>query len=64
MKLMYILIIILLIISIVSTILIAGKGEEHYDTSTKRNFANLSAMYIIFLIIGLVGLGVYIRFFT
>ena len=64
MKVMYVLIIILLIISIVSTILIAGKGEAHYGTSTKRNFKNLLVMYGIFLVIGLIGLGVYIRFFT
>jgi hypothetical protein len=64
MNVMYVLVIILLIISIVSTILIAGKGEDHYGTSTKRNFTNLSVIYVIFLIVGLIGLGVYIRFFT
>jgi hypothetical protein len=64
MKVMYVIIVILLIISIVSTILIAGKGEDHYGRSTKRNITNLTVMYVVFLIVGLIGLGVYIRFFT
>jgi hypothetical protein len=64
MNVMYVLIIILLIISLVSTILIAGKGEEHYSRSTKRNFTNLTVMYTVFIILGLIGLGVYIRFYA
>ena len=64
MRIMYVLIIILLIISIVSTILIAGKGEDHYGRSTKKNFTNLTFMYVVFIIVGIIGLGVYIRFFA
>lgn len=64
MKVLYTLVIIVLVIAIVSTLLIAGKGDNNYSSSTKRNFSNLTFIYVIIIIFGLVSLGVYIRFFS
>ena len=45
MKVMYALVIILIIISIVATLFIAGKGDDKYSSSTKKNFKNLTLIY-------------------
>lgn len=62
-RVMYVLVIIL-IISIVSTLLIAGKGDDNYSSSTKRNFKNLTLIYVVIISLGFITLGVYIRFFS
>jgi hypothetical protein len=64
MKVMYVLVIILIIISIVSTLLIAGKGDNHYSSSTKRNFTNLTLIYVVLFILGFIALGIYIWFIS
>ena len=64
MKAMYALVIILIIISIVATLFIAGKGDDKYSSSTKRNFKNLTLIYVVIGILGLIVLGVYIWFFS
>jgi predicted nucleic acid-binding Zn ribbon protein len=64
MKVMYALVIILIIISIVATLFIAGKGDDKYSSSTKRNFKNLTLIYGVIGILGLIVLGVYIWFFS
>jgi hypothetical protein len=64
MKVMYALVIIIVIISAVSTLLIAGKGDDNYSNSTKRNFKNLTLIYVVIIILGFIALGVYIRFFS
>ncbi|WP_428908352.1 hypothetical protein [Niallia sp. Krafla_26] len=61
---MYVLIIAILVVSAVSTLLIAGKGDENYSSSTKRNYTNLTIIYTVIIIIGLIALAVYIRFYT
>lgn len=64
MKVLYTLVIIVIVIAIVSTLLIAGKGDNNYSSSTKRNFSNLTYIYVIIIMLGLVSLGVYIKFFS
>lgn len=61
---LYVLIIALLVVSAVSTVLIAGKGDENYTDSTKRNYTNLTFIYGGFIILGVIALAVYIRFFS
>lgn len=62
MKVMYILVIIILIISVVLTLLVTGKGDENYSSSTKRNITNLALVYAIFIFLALIALGMYIKF--
>jgi uncharacterized membrane protein len=64
MKIMYALVIIIVILAIVSTLLIAGKGDDKYDNATKRNFTNLTLIYVVIILLSLGALGVYIRFFS
>jgi len=64
MKIMYALVIIILIIAIVLTLLIAGKGDDNYSSSTKRNFTNLTLIYVVIIIFGLIALGIYISLFS
>ncbi|WP_338469488.1 hypothetical protein R4Z10_11705 [Niallia sp. XMNu-256] len=61
---MYILIVALIVISAVSTILVAGKGDANYSSSTKKNYTNLTIMYGVVIILGFIALGIYIRFFS
>ncbi|MCP3740771.1 hypothetical protein [Rossellomorea sp. BNER] len=60
MKISYILVIIIGIISIASTLFIAGKGDENYSGSTKRNTTNLTLIYVVVITLSLIFLGVYI----
>ena len=60
---MYILIIGILIVSAVSTLLIAGRGDENYSHSTKRNYTNLTLIYGVVIILSLIALAIYIQFF-
>jgi hypothetical protein len=64
MKIMYALVIIIVIVSIVSTLLITGKGDENYSGSTKRNTTNLTLIYVVIIFFALIALGVYISFFA
>ncbi|RID83989.1 hypothetical protein D1953_14830 [Peribacillus asahii] len=64
MKVMYALVIIIAIISIVSTLLIAGKGDDNYSSSTKRNLTNLTLIYVVIIALAVTALGVYIWFIS
>jgi hypothetical protein len=64
MNVMYVFVIIILLISIVSTLLILGKSDENYRSSTKRNTTNLTLIYAVIITLSLISLGVYIRFFA
>jgi len=61
---MYALVIIIIIISGIATLLIAGKGDANYRSSTKRNYTNLTLIYVVIITLSLIALGVYIRFFS
>lgn len=64
MKILTLLVIIVITLSIVSTLLLVGKGDEHYSGSTKRNTTNLTLIYAIFIPGVLITLGIFIVFFT
>jgi len=64
MNVLIVLVIITVIIAVVSTLLVAGKGDTNYSSSTKRNFTNLTLIYVIIIVLCLIALGIYIRFFS
>jgi hypothetical protein len=64
MKILTFLVYILITISIIAILVIAGKGDENYSSSAKRNTTNLILIYAIFIPIVLIALGVFIVFFT
>jgi hypothetical protein len=64
MEIMYALVIIIIVISIISTLLITGKGDGNYRSATKRNTINLTLIYAVIIIVSLIVLGIYIRFFA
>ncbi|MBN6886350.1 heme/copper-type cytochrome/quinol oxidase subunit 2 [Cytobacillus horneckiae] len=54
------LVILILIFAVVSTLLLTGKADENYGSSTKRNTTNLTLIYVVIIFIALVALAVYI----
>ncbi|MGM0920656.1 MAG: hypothetical protein ACQEWW_05445 [Bacillota bacterium] len=54
------LVIIIGMVSLISTLLIAGKGDKDYRNAVKRNTANLTWIYVIVILISLIAVGVYI----
>ncbi|MGZ4160337.1 MAG: hypothetical protein ACXVNF_06015 [Neobacillus sp.] len=64
MKILTFLVIIVIIIAIVSTLLVVGKGDENYSSSTKKYTTNLTLIYAITIPLILVALGIFIVFFT
>ncbi len=61
MKMAIILVILIGVLALLGTILIGGKGDNHYDTKTKANLSRLTWIYIILGIIILVGFAIYLR---
>jgi uncharacterized membrane protein YjgN (DUF898 family) len=64
MKILTFLVIIVIIIAIVSTLLLTGKADENYSSSTKKNTANLTLIYAITIPLILIALVIFIVFFT
>jgi uncharacterized membrane protein len=64
MNILIALVIIILLASFVVTLLITGKSDSNYDSSTKRNATNLTLIYVVVILISLIALGLYIRFFA
>ncbi|USK34873.1 hypothetical protein LIT25_05845 [Bacillus sp. F19] len=58
------LVIIIGMVSLISTLLIAGKGDKDYRNAVKRNTSNLTWIYVIVILISLIAVGVYISWFT
>jgi cytochrome c biogenesis protein ResB len=58
------LVIIIGIVSLISTLLIAGKGDKDYRNAVKRNTSNLTWIYVIVILISLIAVGVYISWFA
>ncbi|MDQ0861140.1 hypothetical protein [Bacillus sp. V2I10] len=57
------LVIIIGMVSLISTLLIAGKGDKDYRNAVKRNTANLTWIYVIVILISLIAVGVYVSWF-
>jgi len=64
MKIAIIFVIIIIVLSGVFTLLLAGKGDEGYRKATKRNTRNLSLIYLIVILFSLIAVGVYIKWFV
>lgn len=66
MSLLISIVLVIIIVSIISTLLIAvtGKGDEDYSGSTKRNTTNLTLIYAIIIPLSFIALTVFIIFFT
>ncbi|MCD7033581.1 hypothetical protein LRR81_05005 [Metabacillus sp. GX 13764] len=50
------------VLSLVGTIVIGGKGEKEYSSSTKKNLLGLSLIYAVLAVIMIAGLGLFIYF--
>jgi hypothetical protein len=60
MNIMFGLVTLILIIAVVATLLLTGKSDENYSSSTKRNTINLSLIYIVIIFLAIISLGIYI----
>jgi hypothetical protein len=60
MNIMFALVTLVLIFAVVSTILLTGKPDENYSSSTKRNTLNLTLIYVVIIFLALISLGIYI----
>lgn len=60
MKIMLGLVVLILIFAVVLTLLLTGKADENYGSSTRRNTTNLTLIYVVILFIALTSLGIYI----
>ncbi|MCC3355954.1 hypothetical protein [Bacillus sp. REN16] len=60
MKILMILIVIIGIISLIGTLLIAGKGDSNYSSATKKNTTNLTLIYVVIILLSVIALAIYI----
>lgn len=54
------LVVLILIFAVISTLLLTGKSDKNYGSSTKRNTTNLTLIYIVIIFIAIASLGIYI----
>ncbi|MCM3707022.1 MULTISPECIES: hypothetical protein [Cytobacillus] len=54
------LVLVILIFAVVATLLLTGKADENYESSTKQNTTNLTLIYVVIIFFGLAALGIYI----
>lgn len=62
MKYGMVLIIIVLVAALVGTLVLLGKPDENYKSSTKQNTIRLTAIYVIVILGAIGGLAWYISF--
>jgi hypothetical protein len=60
MDIMFGLVIFILILSVVSTLLLTGKSDADYSSSTKKNTTTLTLIYAVIIFFALTSLGIYI----
>ncbi|MDQ0268144.1 hypothetical protein [Cytobacillus purgationiresistens] len=60
MEMLFAFVIIIIVLSIVATLLVAGKSDDNYSGSAKRNTVNLTLIYAVIIPLSFVALGVYI----
>ncbi|WP_078380551.1 hypothetical protein [Sutcliffiella halmapala] len=53
--------IIILVGGLVTTIAIAGKGDENYQSATKGNVTRLTSIYVILLVMIVLGFILYLN---
>ncbi|MBY0097074.1 hypothetical protein [Mesobacillus maritimus] len=64
MSLSIIIVLVILLIAIVGTLFLAGKGDEDYRNATKRNTTNLTLIYVVVILFSFIAVGVYIKWFV
>jgi len=60
MKILMSIVIIIGVISLIGTLLIAGKGDSNYSSATKKNTTNLTLIYVVIIPLAVIALGIYI----
>ena len=60
MDIMFGLVIFILILSVVSTLLLTGKSDADYSSSTKKNTTTLTLIYAVIIFFAITSLGIYI----
>lgn len=60
MKILISLVIIIGVISLIGTLLIAGKGDSNYSSASKKNTTNLTLIYVVIIPLSVIALGIYI----
>lgn len=60
MKILITLVIIIGIISLIATLLVAGKGDANYSSATKKNTTNLTLIYVVIILLAIIALAIYI----
>ncbi|GHH96634.1 hypothetical protein [Neobacillus kokaensis] len=58
------LVFVVIIIAIIATLFIAGKADENYSSSTKKNTKNLTMIYAVVIPLSFIVLALFIVFFT
>jgi uncharacterized membrane protein len=61
MKLGIIIITAIIILSLIFTLMLAGKSDADYSQSARRNTVNLTVIYAVVILLSIVALGVYIK---
>ncbi|WP_407268540.1 hypothetical protein [Radiobacillus sp. PE A8.2] len=57
-------IVIISIVALVLTLALAGKSDDDYDKSSKKNVTQLSLIYVVAILGSIVALIIFIYFFT
>ncbi|EMA6343461.1 hypothetical protein ACO11K_002231 [Bacillus cytotoxicus] len=51
------------VVTVIGTVMIGRKGDEHYSKATKGNIRRLTMIYLLLAAVLTVGLGLYIYFY-
>ncbi|MEH7385477.1 hypothetical protein V7147_08725 [Bacillus sp. JJ1521] len=60
MKILIALVLIIGVISLIATLLVAGKGDANYSGAAKRNTTNLTLIYVVIILLAVIALAIYI----
>ncbi|WP_079478989.1 hypothetical protein [Halobacillus salinus] len=60
MKVSIIIIAVVSLIALVLTLLVAGKSDDNYSSSTKKHLSALTAIYVVAIAGALIALGIFI----
>ncbi len=63
MKQLVILMLGFVVVTVIGTVMIGRKGDEHYSKETKGNIRRLTMIYLLLAAVLTVGLGLYIYFY-
>lgn len=63
MQIAFIIVILVGIIAVISTLMLAGKSDENYRSAAKKNSINLTLIYAVVIVLSLVAIAVYVKWF-